>query len=85
MSCIRHADCATGCGASQVVTRERQPARNCATFAQEISGHSSIWTNLHAIQIKKINAAISRQLKKISHSSALGFGNEPAHFWRNDW
>ena len=40
--------------------------------------NSSIWTNLHGHQHPKINAAINRQLKKISHSSALGFANEPA-------
>jgi adenosylmethionine---8-amino-7-oxononanoate aminotransferase len=43
-----------------------------------LDANSSIWTNLHGHQNKKINAAISRQLKKISHSSALGFASEPA-------
>jgi adenosylmethionine-8-amino-7-oxononanoate transaminase len=43
-----------------------------------LDANSSIWTNLHGHNNKKINAAISRQLKKISHSSALGFANEPA-------
>ena len=43
-----------------------------------LDANSSIWTNLHGHQHPKINAAISRQLKKISHSSALGFANEPA-------
>jgi adenosylmethionine-8-amino-7-oxononanoate aminotransferase len=43
-----------------------------------IDANSSIWTNLHGHQHPKINAAITRQLKKISHSSALGFANEPA-------
>jgi adenosylmethionine-8-amino-7-oxononanoate aminotransferase len=45
---------------------------------QYLDANSSIWTNLHGHQHPKINAAISRQLKKISHSSALGFANEPA-------
>jgi adenosylmethionine-8-amino-7-oxononanoate aminotransferase len=40
--------------------------------------NSSIWTNLHGHSHPKINAAVSKQLKKISHSSALGFANEPA-------
>jgi len=40
--------------------------------------NSSIWTNLHGHRHPKINAAIARQLKKIAHSSALGFANEPA-------
>jgi adenosylmethionine-8-amino-7-oxononanoate aminotransferase len=43
-----------------------------------LDANSSIWTNLHGHNHPKINAAIARQLKKISHSSALGFANEPA-------
>jgi adenosylmethionine-8-amino-7-oxononanoate transaminase len=43
-----------------------------------LDANSSIWTNLHGHQNPKISTAISRQLKKISHSSALGFANEPA-------
>src|SRR6185369_12810610 len=43
-----------------------------------LDANSSIWTNLHGHRHPKINAAIQRQLKKISHSSALGFANEPA-------
>jgi adenosylmethionine-8-amino-7-oxononanoate transaminase len=43
-----------------------------------LDANSSIWTNLHGHSHPKINAAINRQLKKIAHSSALGFANEPA-------
>jgi len=43
-----------------------------------LDANSSIWTNLHGHQHPKINAAINRQLKRIAHSSALGFANEPA-------
>ncbi|HWD18767.1 MAG TPA: aminotransferase class III-fold pyridoxal phosphate-dependent enzyme, partial [Verrucomicrobiae bacterium] len=43
-----------------------------------LDANSSIWTNLHGHAHPKINAAIHRQLKKISHSSALGLANEPA-------
>jgi adenosylmethionine-8-amino-7-oxononanoate aminotransferase len=43
-----------------------------------LDANSSIWTNLHGHKNAKINSAIARQLKKISHSSALGFANEPA-------
>src|ERR1051326_9118206 len=43
-----------------------------------LDANSSIWTNLHGHNHPKINAAINRQLKKIAHSSALGFANEPA-------
>ena len=43
-----------------------------------LDANSSIWTNLHGHNHPKINAAITRQLKKIAHSSALGLANEPA-------
>src|SRR5258706_14683690 len=43
-----------------------------------LDANSSIWTNLHGHRHPKINFAITRQLKKISHSSALGLANEPA-------
>lgn len=43
-----------------------------------LDANSSIWTNLHGHNHPKINSAISRQLKQIAHSSALGFANEPA-------
>lgn len=43
-----------------------------------LDANSSIWTNLHGHNHQKINSTISRQLKKIAHSSALGFANEPA-------
>ena len=43
-----------------------------------LDANSSIWTNLHGHNHPKINAAIRRQSNKISHSSALGFANEPA-------
>ncbi|EEF61074.1 adenosylmethionine--8-amino-7-oxononanoate transaminase [Pedosphaera parvula] len=43
-----------------------------------LDANSSIWTNLHGHNHPKINAAIKKQLGKISHSSALGFANEPA-------
>ena len=45
---------------------------------QFLDANSSIWTNLHGHNHPKINSAINRQLKKIAHSSALGFANEPA-------
>ncbi len=43
-----------------------------------LDANSSIWTNLHGHRHPKIDAAVQRQLKKIAHSSALGFANEPA-------
>src|SRR5262245_44078107 len=43
-----------------------------------LDANSSIWTNLHGHNHPKLNAALQRQLRKIAHSSALGFANEPA-------
>src|SRR2546428_5653759 len=43
-----------------------------------LDANSSIWTNLHGHNHPKINEGIHRQLKRIAHSSALGFANEPA-------
>jgi adenosylmethionine---8-amino-7-oxononanoate aminotransferase len=43
-----------------------------------LDANSSIWTNLHGHNHPKLNAAIQRQLKKVAHTSALGFANEPA-------
>jgi len=43
-----------------------------------LDANASIWTNLHGHRHPKINAAITRQLRKIAHSSALGLANEPA-------
>jgi len=43
-----------------------------------LDANSSIWTNLHGHRHPQINRAITSQLKKIAHSSALGLANEPA-------
>jgi adenosylmethionine---8-amino-7-oxononanoate aminotransferase len=43
-----------------------------------LDANSSIWTNLHGHRHPALNAAITRQLGKIAHSSALGLANEPA-------
>lgn len=43
-----------------------------------LDANASIWVNLHGHRHPRINAALQRQLKKIAHSSALGFANEPA-------
>ena len=52
-----------------------------------LDANSSIWTNLHGHRHPKINAAIRRQIQKISHSSALGLANEPASrmLWQENW
>lgn len=61
-----------------VITSGRGAVLRDAHGKEYLDANSSIWTNLHGHQHPKINAAITRQLKKISHSSALGFANEPA-------
>lgn len=43
-----------------------------------LDANSSIWTNLHGHNHPKLNAALTRQLRNIAHSSALGLANEPA-------
>jgi adenosylmethionine-8-amino-7-oxononanoate aminotransferase len=43
-----------------------------------LDANSSIWTNLHGHRHPRLNAALQRQLRRIAHSSALGFANEPA-------
>jgi adenosylmethionine-8-amino-7-oxononanoate aminotransferase len=43
-----------------------------------LDANSSIWTNLHGHNHPAINDAITRQLKNVAHTSALGLANEPA-------
>ena len=43
-----------------------------------IDANSSIWTNLHGHNHPVLNRAINAQLKKVAHTSALGYANEPA-------
>ena len=43
-----------------------------------IDGNSTIWTCIHGHRHPRINAAITQQLERIAHVSALGFTNEPA-------
>jgi adenosylmethionine-8-amino-7-oxononanoate aminotransferase len=43
-----------------------------------LDANSSIWTNLHGHRHPVIDAAVTRQLGKIAHSSALGLASEPA-------
>lgn len=43
-----------------------------------LDANASIWTNLHGHRHPRLNAAVRRQLGRISHSSALGLANEPA-------
>jgi adenosylmethionine-8-amino-7-oxononanoate aminotransferase len=61
-----------------VITGGRGAVLRDAKGREYLDANSSIWTNLHGHRHPKINAAIRRQLRKIAHSSALGYANEPA-------
>jgi adenosylmethionine---8-amino-7-oxononanoate aminotransferase len=61
-----------------VITEGKGAVLHDANGNDYLDANSSIWTNLHGHNHPVINRAIERQLKKISHSSALGFANEPA-------
>jgi len=61
-----------------VIVEGRGAVLRDASGRDYLDANSSIWTNLHGHSHPKINAAISRQLNKIAHNSALGFANEPA-------
>jgi len=61
-----------------VLVKGRGAVLTDAHGREYLDANSSIWTNLHGHNHPRINAAIQGQLKKIAHSSALGFANEPA-------
>lgn len=61
-----------------VITSGRGAVLRDARGREYLDANASIWTNLHGHAHPKINQAIQRQLRKIAHSSALGFANEPA-------
>lgn len=61
-----------------VITRGRGAVLYDDRGREYLDANSSIWTNLHGHQHPRINAALRRQLNRISHSSALGLANEPA-------
>ena len=61
-----------------VITSGRGAILRDARGAEYLDANASIWTNLHGHRHPKMDAAITRQLKKIAHSSALGLANEPA-------
>jgi adenosylmethionine-8-amino-7-oxononanoate transaminase len=43
-----------------------------------IDGVSSLWVNIHGHRKKKIDQAIMRQVRQVSHSTLLGLSNVPA-------
>src|SRR5687767_1061924 len=61
-----------------VICEGRGAVLKDAAGRKYLDANSSIWTNLHGHSHPVINTAIQKQLKKISHSSALGLANEPA-------
>jgi adenosylmethionine---8-amino-7-oxononanoate aminotransferase len=61
-----------------VIVSGRGAVLRDARGKEYLDANSSIWTNLHGHRHPAINAAITRQLGKIAHSSALGLANEPA-------
>lgn len=61
-----------------IITSGRGAVLHDTKGREYLDANSSIWTNLHGHQHPKINAAIARQLDKISHSSALGLASGPA-------
>lgn len=61
-----------------VIVSGRGAVLRDARGREYLDANSSIWTNLHGHRHPAINAAVTRQLGKIAHSSALGLANEPA-------
>jgi adenosylmethionine-8-amino-7-oxononanoate aminotransferase len=61
-----------------VIVEGRGAVLQDARGREYLDANASIWTNLHGHNHPRINAAITRQFKKIAHSSALGLANEPA-------
>ena len=43
-----------------------------------LDGNSSIWTNIHGHRHPALDAAITRQLREVAHTSYLGFANPRA-------
>jgi adenosylmethionine-8-amino-7-oxononanoate aminotransferase len=61
-----------------VIVSGRGAVLRDARGREYLDANSSIWTNLHGHRHPVIDSAITRQLGKIAHSSALGLANEPA-------
>ena len=61
-----------------VITSGRGAVLRDGRGREFIDANSSIWTNLHGHNHPRINTALTRQLRRLAHSSALGLANEPA-------
>jgi adenosylmethionine-8-amino-7-oxononanoate aminotransferase len=61
-----------------IITSARGALLRDSRGREYLDANSSIWTNLHGHNHPQINTAIQKQLRKVAHTSALGFANEPA-------
>ena len=61
-----------------ILVRGKGPYLRDARGRRYLDANASIWTNTHGHGHPRIRRAIEKQLKKLSHSSYLGQGNEPA-------
>ncbi len=61
-----------------ILTRAKGPHVFDVRGRRYLDANSSIWTNTHGHGHPRIRRAIEKQLRKLSHSSYLGQGNEPA-------
>jgi adenosylmethionine-8-amino-7-oxononanoate aminotransferase len=61
-----------------VIVRGEGPWLVDARGKRYLDANASIWTNLHGHRHPRIDRAITKQLGKIAHCSALGLANEPA-------
>ncbi len=61
-----------------VIVRGEGPWLVDARGKRYLDANASIWTNLHGHRHPRINRAITKQLAKIAHCSALGLANEPS-------
>jgi adenosylmethionine---8-amino-7-oxononanoate aminotransferase len=61
-----------------VLIRGRGTVLEDALKRRYLDANSSIWTNLHGHRHPRLDAAITRQLSKVAHTSALGLASEPS-------
>lgn len=61
-----------------VITAGRGATLRDVHGREYLDANASIWTNLHGHNHPGLNRALTRQLGRIAHSSALGLANEPA-------
>lgn len=62
----------------RVIVRGRGAILVDAHGREYLDANASIWTNLHGHRHPRLDRALTAQLKRIAHCSALGLANEPA-------